>query len=128
MRFLIAHTETITTTIQTLFFFFLDGYRMWMKESMNDENIPMIIFLLIFFFSINLTNGIVENSTNNSLSIEELLHQQYANRQITYTNRTSSIRPWKKSNSIESLKKMIASRQRLAINNRTSPLTSVTSM
>jgi hypothetical protein len=44
-------------------------------------------------------------------------------------NRTNDFRPWKKkSNSIEILKKMIANRQRLAINNRTLPLTSITSM
>ena len=93
----------------------------------------MLIFVIILFFSIDITNAINENTTNitslnnYSLPIEKLLNQQYDNRQIT-SNRPSNIRPWKKSNSIEMLKKMIANRQRSAINIRTLTSTSVTSM
>jgi hypothetical protein len=107
---------------------------MWTKEFLNDDNIQMIIFLLIFLFSIDITNGINDNTTinitsdKNFIPIEKLLHQQYDNRQMTLNRTTSSsIRPWKKSNSIEILKKMIANRQRSAINNRTSITTSLTS-
>ncbi len=119
------------------FLLFLDGHKMWTKEFLNDDNIQMIIFLLIFFcFTIDLTNGIIDNTTTNptsdknSLPIEKLLNQQYDNRQMTLnrTTSSSSMRPWKKSNSIEILKKMIANRQRTAINNRTSMSTSLTSM
>ncbi|CAF1460746.1 unnamed protein product [Adineta steineri] len=99
---------------------------------MNDDNIQMIIFLIVFFFSINITNGINDTRTNitlfnNSLPIENLLNQQYDNRHML-SNRTSSIRPWKKSNSIEILKKMIANRQRSLINNRTLTSTSITTL
>ncbi|CAF3582983.1 unnamed protein product [Adineta steineri] len=105
---------------------------MWTKEHMNDDNIQMIIFLIVFFFSINITNGINDTRTNitlfnNSLPIENLLNQQYDNRHML-SNRTSSIRPWKKSNSIEILKKMIANRQRSLINNRTLTSTSITTL
>jgi len=105
---------------------------MWTKDYMNDDNIQMLIFLIIFFFSINITNGFIDNTTNitlynQSLPIEKLLNQQYDNRQMTLI-RTSTIRPWKKSNSIEILKKMLANRQRSATNNRTLPSTNVTSM
>lgn len=106
---------------------------MWTKKSsMNDDNISMLIFLfIIFFFSINLTNGI--NNTNNnitnnqSLPIEKLLNQQYDNRQIIF-NRSSTFRPWKKSNSIELIKKLIANRPRSTSNNRTFASTTITSM
>jgi len=105
---------------------------MWTKDYMNDDNIQMLIFLIIFFFSINITNGSIDNTTNiilynQSLPIEKLLNQQYDNRQMTLI-RTSTIRPWKKSNSIEILKKMLANRQRAAINNRTLSYTNVSSM
>jgi len=116
-----------------LFSFFVDGHRMWTKGYMNDDNIQMLIFLIVSFHLINIINGIDENTTNStllnySLPIDKLLNQQYDNRQMTL-NRTNDFRPWKKkSNSIEILKKMIANRQRLAINNRTLPFTSITSM
>jgi hypothetical protein len=105
---------------------------MWTKGYMNDDNIQMLIFLIVSFLLINIINGIDENTINStllnySLPIDKLLNQQYDNRQMTL-NRTNDFRPWKKSNSIEILKKMIANRQRLAINNRTLPLTSITSM
>jgi len=105
---------------------------MWTKEYMNVDNIQMLIFLIIFFFSINITNGINDNTTNitlynSSLPIEKLLNQQYDHRQMTL-NRTPIIRPTKKSNSIAILKKMIANRQRSTINNRTLSSTTVTSM
>ncbi|CAF4309427.1 unnamed protein product, partial [Rotaria socialis] len=91
---------------------------------MNDDSTQMLIFLITFLFFINITNGISENTTNitsyeNSLSIEKLLNRQYDNRQIKL-NQTTSDRPWKKSNSIETLKKIMASyRQRLPPNSRT---------
>jgi hypothetical protein len=112
-------------------FFFVDGHRMWTKAYMNDDNIQMLIFLIIFFFSINITNGINQNTINlpldnQSLPIENLLNEQYDNRQMT-SNRTPSIRPWKKSNSIEMLKKMIGNRQRSATTSRTLPSTTITS-
>jgi hypothetical protein len=105
---------------------------MWTKEYMNDDNIQMLIFLIIFFFSINITNGINDNTTNITLDnklfpIEKLLNQQYDNRQVIL-NRTPTIRPWKKSNSIEIIKKMIANRSRSTTHNRTLTSTNVTSM
>ena len=100
-----------------LFFFSLDGHRMWTKVSLNDEHIQMIISLLIFIFSINFTNGINNNQTNitskkDLFPVETLLNQQYDHRQMINNQTTNTIRPWKKSNSIEILKKMIANRQR----------------
>lgn len=105
---------------------------MWTKIYMNDDNIQMFLFLFVFLFSINLTNGINDNTTNitlynSSLPIEKLLNQQYDNRQITL-NRSSTLRPWKKSNSIELIKKLIANRPRSTINNRTLASASITSM
>jgi hypothetical protein len=90
---------------------------------MNDDNIQMLISLIVLFVSINLTNGNTENTTNitssnQSLPIEKLLHQQYDNRQLSLSGTTNHIRPWKTSNSIETLKKMIANRQRAAANSR----------
>lgn len=57
----------------------------------------------------------------NVMPIEKFLHQQLDNRQMSLnqTATTIRIRPWKKSNSIEMLKKMIANRQRSTNNTRT---------
>ncbi|CAF1064605.1 unnamed protein product [Rotaria sordida] len=107
---------------------------MWTKGYMNDDNIQMLIFLLIFLFSINITNGFNENTTNiilynHTLPIEKLLHQQYDNRQIKLNHTTNNNRPWKKSNSIETLKKIMATyRQRTSINNRALTITNITTM
>jgi hypothetical protein len=82
----------------------------------------MLIVVLVFFIAICQPDGIRSNTTistivsNRSLPIEQLLHQQYDQRQLTF-NRTNASRPWKKSNSIAILKKMIANRQRLVNNN-----------
>lgn len=103
---------------------------MWTKGYVNDDNIQMLIFLILFLFSINQTNGISENTTtnDNSLPIEKLLNQQYDNRQIK-SYQTINDRPWRKSNSIESLKKLMAThRQRLATVNRTTTPAVTTSM
>ena len=126
----------------TALFLVLDGLNMWMNGCVNDDKLSMIVFFVIFFYSIQFTNGIDESvlSTTtipptagtlflDSLPIDKLLNQQYDSRQMTST-RTNPIRPWRKSNSIEILKKMIANRQRLANITRTSTTTtsSTTSM
>ncbi|CAF5029636.1 unnamed protein product [Rotaria sp. Silwood1] len=92
----------------------------------------MLIFFIIFLLLINITNGIIENSTNiilynHSLSLEKFLYQQYDNRQIKLNHTINHYRPWKKSNSIEVLKKIMAThRQRSLINNRTLITTNIT--
>lgn len=65
----------------------------------------------------------------NVMPIEKFLHQQLDNRQMSLnqTATTIRIRPWKKSNSIEMLKKMIANRQRSTNNTRTTTTTSTIS-
>ncbi|CAF1581861.1 unnamed protein product [Rotaria sp. Silwood1] len=94
----------------------------------------MLIFLIIFLLLINITNGIIENSTNiilynHSLSLEKFLYQQYDNRQIKLNHTINHYRPWKKSNSIEVLKKIMAThRQRSLINNRTLITTNITTI
>jgi hypothetical protein len=82
---------------------------------MNDNNIQMFIFLIVVFVSMNVTSGIVNISTikvhNRSLPIKQ------------YFIPTPNLHSWKKSNSIEILKKLIANRQNLK-NNRILLLTS----
>ena len=104
---------------------------MWTKASMNVVHRQMIIYLLLLllFVSINRTNEI-SNMTleQNVMPIEKFLHQQLDNRQMSLnqTSTTIRIRPWKKSNSIEILKKMIANRQRSTNNSRTTTTTTST--
>jgi hypothetical protein len=63
----------------------------------------MFLLLTVLFIAINVTNGIL----NHSLLIKEIF------------NRTSTTNPsWKRSNSIETLKKLIANRQILTKYNR----------
>ena len=75
----------------------------------------------------------ITNTTNITLSnhllpIDTLLHRQYDNRQMKL-NRLVNIRPRKTSNSIETLKKMIAAyRQRSLINSRILTSPNVTGM
>lgn len=92
---------------------------------MNDDSIQMLIFLIIFIFSMTLTNGFIENTTSSTtlytdatLPIEKLLNQQYDNRQMKL-NRSTTYRPSNKSNSIEMLKKIMSTyRQRSPVNYR----------
>lgn len=149
--FLIAHRERIITTALLLTqkqhvystsdfcssFFVLDGHRMWTKVLMNVVHRQMISFLLLLllFVSINRTNEInttISNMTleKNVMPIEKFLHQQLDNRQMSLnqTATTLRIRPWKKSNSIEMLKKMIANRQRSTNNSRSTTTTTTSTM
>ena len=121
IRLLIARLATITETRGLI----LLRRSRWSNLSMNDDRRAMLLRLLVFVISIDQTYvaAVVRNTTtiipsNPSLPVEELLHQQFDNRQATL-NRTTYSRPWKTSNSIETLKKMIANRQRLAANSRT---------
>lgn len=125
IRLLIARIATVT---ETLGFLLRRRRSRWSNLSMNDDRRAMLLRLLVFVISIDQTYVaaaavVVRNTTtiipsNPSLPVEELLHQQFDNRQATL-NRTTYSRPWKTSNSIETLKKMIANRQRLAANSRT---------
>ncbi len=94
----------------------LDEHRMCIKTEMNNNNIRIFICFIVLFISMNITNGIINISTitfhNHSSLIKQLL------------NRTTTIHPWKKSNSIEILKKLIANRQIITKYNRTLLLTS----
>jgi hypothetical protein len=78
---------------------------------MNEHNIQMFMFLIILFISINTTNGVI-----NIPSIT------FHNRSLS--NQMTTLYPWKKSNSIEMLKKLIANRHNLTKTNRTLLLTS----
>lgn len=108
---------------------------MWTNALMNVEHRQMIIYLLLvlLFVSINRANEISANTSNmtfekNVMPIEKFLHQQLDNRQMSLnqTPTTIRIRPWKKSNSIEVLKKMIANRQRSTNSTRTTTTTTST--
>ena len=118
-----------------LLVFVLDGHRMWTNALMNVEHRQMITYLLLvlLFVSLNQTNEITDNKSNmtlerNVMPIEKFLHQQLDNRQMSLnqTPTTIRIRPWKKSNSIEILKKMIANRQRSTNTSRMTMMTTTT--
>jgi len=78
---------------------------------MNKSNIRIFMFIIVLFVIINKTNGIINISMitfhNHSLF-----------------NRSTTVHSWKKSNSIEILKKLIANRQIITKTNRTLFLTS----
>lgn len=84
---------------------------------MDDDRRSMLIFLLFLLF-------IPIDSVRSSRNLNELLHQQYENRQNLSEKPTNFSRSWPRSNSIVMLKKYIANRQRLANTTRSSTTTS----
>ncbi len=83
-----------------------------MSHDMSNKNIRRFIWFVVLFISINTTNGIIINIPT------------LTSRNQSVFNRTTTIYPWKRSNSIELLKKLIANRQIITKYNRTLFLTS----
>jgi len=86
---------------------------------MDDDRRSMLIFLFFLLF-------IPIDSIRSSRNLNELLHQQYENRQNYSEKQTNFSRPWPKSNSIVMLKQYIANRQRLANTTRSTSPTTIT--
>jgi hypothetical protein len=78
---------------------------------MNNSTIRIFMFIIVLFVIINQTNGII-----NIPMITFHNHSLF--------NRSTTVYSWKKSNSIEILKKLIANRQIITKTNRTLFLTS----
>lgn len=86
----------------------------------------MIFSLFLLCFSLHSVQCLNSTSEQNRLPIDKLLNQQYDHRQLQNNRTISPIRSWKKSNSIEVLKKLIGNRQRSIVPNRTSTTTTTT--
>ena len=86
----------------------------------------MIFSLFLLCFSLHSVQCLNSTSEQHLLPIDKLLNQQYDHRQLQNNRTISPIRSWKKSNSIEILKKLIGNRQRSIVPNRTSTTTTPT--
>ena len=86
----------------------------------------MIFSLFLLCFSLHSVQCLNSTSEQHLLPIDKLLNQQYDHRQLQNNRTISPIRSWKKSNSIEILKKLIGNRQRSIVPNRTSTTTTTT--
>ncbi|CAF1309559.1 unnamed protein product, partial [Rotaria sordida] len=77
---------------------------MWILHYTSDNNIQIFVYFIVLLILINTTNEVINIPTitfhNHSLSSNEFLN-------------TTTLYSWKKSNSIEILKKLIANRQNL---------------